>query len=128
MEQTLKTQDIQALLQEWQLSEATILILAKEPEIVAELIRVRHLPLLPPGYVPTVVELLFDDVPHVRSEKGQLVYLRYCEPDYQPPFVEYRFDGETAVFQVGGEYVVNRVEGIAQAIALQGLLHQEDES
>jgi hypothetical protein len=126
MVQTFKPQDIQALLQEWNLSEAAISVLAKEPEIVTELIRARHLPLLPPGYVPTVVELLFDDIPYVRSEKGQLVYLRYCEPDYQPPFVEYRFDGEMAVFQVGGEYVVNRAEGMAQAIALQGLLHQED--
>lgn len=126
MVQTFKPQDIQALLQEWNLSEAAIAVLAKEPEIVTELIRARHLPLLPPGYVPTVVELLFDDIPYVRSEKGQLVYLRYCEPDYQPPFVEYRFDGEMAVFQVGGEYVVDRTEGMAQVIALQGLLHQED--
>ncbi|MCU0548442.1 MAG: hypothetical protein MUC48_03755 [Leptolyngbya sp. Prado105] len=126
MVQTFKPQDIQALLQEWELSEAAIAVLAKEPEIVVELIRARHLPLLPPGYVPTVVELLFDDIPYVRSEKGQLVYLRYCEPDYQPPFVEYRFDGEMAVFQVNGEYVVNRAEGMAQAIALQGLLHQEN--
>ncbi|MGG6269003.1 hypothetical protein ACQ4M3_30725 [Leptolyngbya sp. AN03gr2] len=126
MVQTFKTQDIQALLQEWELSEAAISVLAKESEIVAELIRARHLPLLPPGYVPTVVELLFDDIPYVRSEKGQVVYLRHCEPDYQPPFVEYRFDGQMAVFQVGGECVVNRVEGMAQAIALQGLLYEED--
>lgn len=126
MVQTFKPQDIQALLQEWELSEAAILILAKEPEIVVELIRARHLPPLPPGYVPTVVELLFDDISYVRSEKGQVVYLRYCEPDYQPPFIEYRFDGETAIFQVGGEYVVNRVEGMARAIALQGLLNKEN--
>lgn len=124
MVQTFNLQDIQSLLQEWELSNETISVLAKEPEIVAELVRVRHLPLLPPGYVPTIVELLFDDVPYVRSEHGQLVYLRHCEPDYQPPFVEYRFDGETAIFQVGGEYVVNRVEGIAHAIALQGLLKE----
>lgn len=125
MVQTFKLQDIQALLQEWELSDATISVLEKEPEIVAELVRVRHLPPLPPGYVPTIVELLFDDVPYVRSEHGQVVYLRHCEPDYQPPFVEYRFDGETAIFQVGGEYVVNRVEGIAHAIALQGLLKED---
>ncbi|KAM3099285.1 hypothetical protein ACKFKF_15135 [Phormidesmis sp. 146-12] len=120
---TLQMQDVQALLHEWGLSEPTIAVLAKEPEIVTELIRVRHLPPLPPGYVPSIVEVLFDDIIYVRSERGQLTYARYCSPDYQPPFVEYRFDGETAIFQVGGEYVVNRAEGIAQAVASQGLLH-----
>lgn len=121
--QTLQMQDVQAILHEWGLSEQTIAILSEESEIVTDLIRVRHLPPLPPGYVPSIVEMLFDDITYVRSEQGQLVYARHCDPDYQPPFVEYRFDGETAIFQVGGEYVVNRTEGIAQAVALQGLLH-----
>jgi hypothetical protein len=119
----LEPKDVDAILNEWNLSTATRMILAKEPEIVADLIQSRHLPPLPPGYVPTVVEVLFDDLVYLRSERGQIAYSRQCRADYQPPFVEYRFDGETAVFQVGGEYVVNRTEGIAELVALQGLMH-----
>jgi hypothetical protein len=119
----LEPKDVDAILKEWNLSPATRTILVKEPEIVADLIQSRHLPPLPPGYVPTVVEVLFDDLVYLRSQSGQVTYSRQCRADYQPPFVEYRFDGETAVFQVGGEYVVNRTEGIAELVALQGLMH-----
>jgi hypothetical protein len=119
----LEPKDIYAILSEWNLSATTLSTLVKEPEIVADLIQSRHLPPLPPGYVPTVVEVLFDDLVYLRSVNGQVIYSRQCEAEYQPPFVEYRFDGETAVFQVGGEYVVNRTEGIAELVALQGLMH-----
>ena len=106
----------------WGLSTQAVILLSKEPEILADLARDRLLPPLPPGYIPAVVEVLFDDVPFLRSKYGALVYARDCNPDYQPLFVEYRFDDEIAVFQVKGEYVVNRIEGIAQATALQGFL------
>jgi hypothetical protein len=113
--------DIPALLKAWKLSDVAIARLAPEREIVADLVMARQQPPLPPGYVPTVIEVLFDDIPYIRSEHGRVVYIRPCRLDYQPPFVEYRFDGEMAVFQVGGEYVVNRAERIAETIALQGL-------
>ena len=111
--------DIPALLKAWKLSDAAIACLVPEREIVVDLVRARHQLPLPPGYVPTVIEVLFDDIPYIRSEHGRVVYIRPCRLDYQPPFVEYRFDGEMAVFQVGGEYVVNRAERIAETIALQ---------
>ena len=113
--------DIPALLKAWKLSDVAIARLAPELEIVADLAMARHQPPLPPGYVPTVIEVLFDDIPYIRSEHGRIVYIRPCRLDYQPPFVEYRFDGEMAVFQVSGEYVVNRAEKIAETIALQEL-------
>jgi hypothetical protein len=124
---TLTIKDAQALLQEWNLSEGAIAILSREPEVVLDLLHSRFLPPLPPGYVPAVVEVLYDDVPYIRSECGVVTFVRHCHPDYQPPFVEYRFDGETAVFFVQGEYVVNRAEGIALTVALQGLLNQEED-
>lgn len=118
----MQNPDIQSFLSAWGLSSQAISILSKESEIVADLQAIRKLPPFPPGYVPTVVEVLFDDIPYIRSENGVLTYVRNCRPDYEPPFVEYRFDNQTAVFQVGGEYVINRTEGIAQVAALQSLL------
>jgi hypothetical protein len=106
----------------WGLSPKAALLLSKEPEILRELERDRLLPPLPPGYIPTVVEVLFDDVPYLRSERGMPTYVRDCRTDYQPQFVEYRFDDETAVFHIGGEYVINRIEGMAQVAGLQGFL------
>jgi hypothetical protein len=93
----LSTKDVQALLQEWNLSERALAILSKESEIVVDLLHSRFLPPLPPGYIPTVVEVLYDDIPYIRSESGAVTYVRHCSPEYQPPFVEY------SVFQV---YVV----------------------
>jgi hypothetical protein len=106
----------------WGLSPQAALLLSKEPEILRDLERDRLLPPLPPGYVPIVVEVLFDDVPYLRSEQGIPTYVRDCRVDYQPQFVEYRFDDETAVFHVGDEYVINRIEGMAQVAGLQGFL------
>jgi hypothetical protein len=115
--------DVQAILQKWALCANSIAVLSKEPEIVADLVIARSLPQLPPAYVPNIIEVLFDDVPYMRAENGTLTYVRQCDPGYQPPFVEYRFDGEIALFQVGQEYVVNRIQGMAETTAMRGLLN-----
>ncbi|MEM6427512.1 MAG: hypothetical protein AAF728_20490 [Cyanobacteria bacterium P01_D01_bin.128] len=107
----------------WGLSPQTVNVLAQSPEILPDLARSRTLPPLPPGYVPQVVEVLFDDVPFIRSEGGNAIFLRDCRAAYEPTLIEYRFDDETAVFQVGSEYVVNRIEGIAQVTALTSVLN-----
>jgi hypothetical protein len=108
---------------EWGLSAQAAVVLSKQPEILADLARERLLLPLPPGYVPNVIEVLFDDVPYLRSEQGVLTYTRNCHSNYEPLFIEYRFDDETALFQVGDEYVVNRIEGLAMTLAAQGFLH-----
>lgn len=108
---------------EWGLSPHAAVLLSREPEILVDLARDRLLPPLPPGYIPTAVEVLFDDVPYICAKDGVIAYVRNCHPEYQPLFVEYRFDDEIAMFQVGGEYVVNRIEGMAIALAAQGFLH-----
>jgi type IV secretory pathway TraG/TraD family ATPase VirD4 len=110
-------------IEEWELSPQAAAFLSREPEILASLAHDRLLPPLPPGYVPTTIEVLFDDIPYFSSEGGIITYLRDCCPDYEPVFVEYRFDGEIALFQVGGEYVVNRIQGIAQVATVQGFLN-----
>ena len=110
-------------LAEWGLSPQTTAILSKEPDILSDLAQDRLLPPFPPGYIPDVVEVLFDDIPYIRCQQGVVTYLRDCRQDYHPAFVEYRFDDEIAVFHVEGEYVVNRIEGIAQVTALQALLN-----
>ena len=54
----------------WGLSPQTIEVLSREPEILDDLAQVRSLPPLPPGHSPAVVEVLFEDVPYLRSEQG----------------------------------------------------------
>lgn len=108
---------------DWGLSDNAVALLSREPEILVDLAESRQLPPLPPGYIPQVIEVLFDDIPYIRVEAGVVTYLRKCRPDYEPPFVEYRFDDEIALFQIGDELVVNRVEGIASIVALIGHLH-----
>jgi len=104
----------------WGLSPQAIEVLSREPEILEDLAQVRSLPPLPPGYSPAVVEVLFEDLPYLRSEQGVLSILRECLPDYQPRFIEYRVDDETAFFQIGGEIVVNRLEAIAHLMGRVG--------
>ena len=99
---------------QWGLSTEATLKLQGFPELIPELAQARLLPPLPPGYAPSVVEVLFDDVPYLRSVDGMLTYTRDCLPDYQPTYVEYRVDNEVAFFQMGREVVINRIEGLAQ--------------
>ena len=107
----------------WGLSTKAINALNNEPTILQSLAADRKLPPLPPGYVPKVIEVLFDDVPYIRTVDGVITQLRECHKDYKPSFIEYRFDDEVALFQISGEIVINRLEGIAQVQALQNLLN-----
>lgn len=107
----------------WGLSQKAIHALNDEPTILQSLAADRLLPPLPPGYVPKVIDVLFDDVPYIRTVDGVVTRLRECHEDYKPSFVEYRFDDEIALFQISGEIVINRLEGIAQVHALQDMLN-----
>ncbi len=71
MSQILLTpKQTELLLRTWELSETTIAILIHEPELVAHLEEMRSRPPFPPGYVPAVIEELFDDLPYRRWELG----------------------------------------------------------
>jgi hypothetical protein len=97
----------------WDLSPASAVYLGQHPEQLSALAEARALPPLPPGYVPEVVEILFDYVPYLRSVSGELVFSRDCLPDYQPGCVEYRLDDHLAFFQIGSDVVVDRLGGLA---------------
>ena len=97
----------------WDLSPDTATYLGQHPEQLPALAEARALPPLPPGYVPEVIEVLFDDLPYLRSVGGVLIFSRDCLPDYRPGCVEYRLDDQLAFFQIGGEVVVDRLGGLA---------------
>jgi hypothetical protein len=115
-QQLLLPERIEFLLRSWNVSEGAIALLIHEPEIVAHLEEVRSYSPFPPGYVPAVIEELFDDLPYRRWQFGQALptYERQCLPDYDPPFVEYSFDDETALFHVRGEIIVDRITAISE--------------
>ena len=96
----------------WGLSPGATAYLNQHPEQIPALAVAEALPPLPPGYGPEVVEVLFDDVPYLRSVGGVLVFSRDCLPDYQPGCVEYRLDDQLAFFQVGREVVIDRMGGL----------------
>lgn len=124
----LSRSETESILQSWNLSNQAIAILVKEPELVAYLQEARSLPPFPPGYVPAVIEELFDDLPYRRWEFGETTpsYERSCPSDYGPPFVEYSFDDETALFSVGGEIIVNRVGAMVEYANRLGWLMQQE--
>jgi hypothetical protein len=109
-------------LEEWSLSTTAIAFLEQEPEIAADLAVERQKLSFPAGYTPTVVDILFDDVLFVRSDRGQLVFLRECPANYQPPFVEVRFDDQTALFLIQGEIIVDRTQAMVSLDVLLGRL------
>lgn len=109
-------------LKEWSLSARSLALLKKEPEITAAVAIARQQLPFPAGYTPAIVEVLFDDVPFIRSRRGQIVFLRPCPPNYQPPFVEVRFDDQMALFLIRGDVVVNRTQAIATLDQVLGRL------
>ncbi|EKU98246.1 hypothetical protein Lepto7375DRAFT_7509 [Leptolyngbya sp. PCC 7375] len=84
-------------------------LLAEMPEILETVTEAQQRPPLPLGYVPSVIEVFFEDVLYLKSVDGVLLMARDCLADYQPRFVEYRFDDEMALFQVGRDVLVNRI-------------------
>ena len=96
----------------WGLSEQAVAILLKEPEIVEDLKRLRQLPPLEKKDEFKVFEIKFDDVTYIRHERGKVSYCHPCSEDFEPTFSEYRLDGETILFHVGGEVVVDRTANL----------------
>lgn len=96
----------------WGLSEQAVDILLKEPEILEDLQELRKLPPLKSGFQPKVLEIKFDDVVYIRHERGKLSYYHPCSEDFVPMFSEYKLDGETILFHVDGEVVVDRTDNL----------------
>ena len=96
------------MVKDWGLSLKAVSRLLSAPELADEATKERSNPPFPAGYTPTTIELLYDDMLFVRSENGQVTYLRHCPENYDPPFFEMRFDDQMALFLVEGEVVINR--------------------
>lgn len=109
------------ILQSWELSESATLVLSKEPEVVTKLQAAKKLPSFPADYIPDVIEEKFDNINFRRWEYRVLTYERHCSSNYEPPFIEYSFDGQTALFFINGEIIVNRIELMAENIDLANL-------
>ncbi|NJK38613.1 MAG: hypothetical protein HC824_20950 [Synechococcales cyanobacterium RM1_1_8] len=109
-------------LEDWSLSSSAIALLTQELEIISELAIARQRSPFPAGYTPAVIDVLFDDVLFIRSDRGQITFLRPCSPNYQPPFVKVRFDDQMALFLIQGEIVVNRIQAMAELDQLLGRL------
>jgi hypothetical protein len=106
------------LLQSWGLSKLAIDMLSQKPEIVAKLQKAKELPSFPADYVPEKIEEKFDNTIFRRFDYGVLTYERQCFSSHKPYFVEYCFDEQTALFFVNGEFIVNRLELMAESADL----------
>lgn len=106
----------------WNLSRSAIEVLLQEPEIAATLAIERKKPPFPAGYQPEVIEILYDDMVYVRSERSRITYLRDCPKNYIPPFMEIRFDKQLAMFVIQGEMVVDRTQQMAALDQMLGRL------
>ncbi|MGB3614212.1 MAG: hypothetical protein WBA10_10495 [Elainellaceae cyanobacterium] len=107
----------------WNLSQSAIELLRREPEIASDLARERKRLPFPAGYRPAVIDILYDDLLYVRSEYGQITFLRDCPRNYIPPFMEIRFDDQMAMFVIRGEMVVDRTQNMAALDELLGRLN-----
>lgn len=96
----------------WGLSEQAVAILLQEPEILEDLQELRNLPPLRSGFQPKVLEIKFDDVVYIRHERGKLSYYHPCSKGFVPMFSEYKLDGETILFHVDGEVVIDRTANL----------------
>ena len=96
----------------WGLSEQAVAILLKEPEILEDLRSLRKLPPLEKKDGFKVFEIKFDDVTYIRHERGKVPYCHPCSEDFVPMFSEYKLDGETILFHVDGEVVVDRTANL----------------
>lgn len=117
------TTRIIALLQSWGLSKPALTVLSQQPEIVDKLQQAKELPSFAADYVPGKIEEKFGNTIFRRWEYGVLTYERMCPSNYEPPFVEYCFDEQTALFFIDGEVIVDRLELMAENVALMTLLN-----
>ena len=96
----------------WGLSAKTVTILVQEPEIVEDLAKIRKLPPLRADFNPKIFEIKFDDVTYIWCERDKPSYYHPCSEKFKPTFSEYRMDGETVLFHVDGEVVVERTANL----------------
>jgi hypothetical protein len=117
------------ILKSWGLSDEAIALLTYRPNLVRHLGRIRQETPFPVDYRPRCHELLYEDLVYVRISEGSSPYLRPCSGDYRPAFWEVALDGQTGLFMIGDEVVVDRTVNLdpqaikARLFDLAGVAH-----
>lgn len=100
-------------LQNWQLSEAAIAFFEDRPEMLEHIAKAKEQPPFAAEYTPSLVEVLFNDIVYIRYENDTITAIRESGEGFAPNFWEICFDGETALFVVGREVVIDRAGDMA---------------
>ncbi|NET39179.1 MAG: hypothetical protein F6K19_45620 [Cyanothece sp. SIO1E1] len=83
------------------------------PEMATDLYLILQAPDFSSDYVPTILEVLFDDVTVLVWKNGQVTgQFPDMAADYQPETVEFMLDGETAHLSIRGMEIVNRIQSL----------------
>lgn len=107
----------------WGLSSEAVRLLEDKPELVSHLREERQKLPFPPGYTPTVIELLYESIVFVQSTRGLITFCRQLPENYQPSYTEVWFDNQLAVFLLqNGELLVNRITLMTELDQLMGQL------
>ena len=69
----------------WNLSPGMVELLTPRTDLLAILAKERSKQPFPPGYTPSVVDIVYEDWLFLRSERGQVTYLRNCPKTYLTP-------------------------------------------
>lgn len=107
-------------LETWQLSEAAIAFFEDRPEMLEHIAKAKEQPPFAAEYTPSLVEVLFNDIVYIRYENDSITAIRESGEGFVPNFWEICFDGETALFVVGNEVVIDRAGEMADFDVLIG--------
>lgn len=75
-------------------------------------------------YTPSLVEVLFNDIVYIRYEHDTITAIRESKEGFVPEFWEVCFDGETALFVIGKEVVIDRAGKMADLDVLMGKFNE----
>ena len=104
----------------WGLSKSVSALLRHDAELISRLDRVRHQRSFPPQYRPKTIEVFYDDVCWIKSVDGRVVHHEIPSDKSITTSIEVRFDGETAMFSIDSETIVDRTTGSVSLLELLG--------
>lgn len=99
-------------------------VLAKHPEWLKVVEQACFLSSLPLGYCASAIEI-FDQYGLLCGQRGELVYENQRNVNQPSEFIAWVLDGQLALFYVGAEIVVNRLNLMAASFATLSSLEGE---
>lgn len=115
---------IDSQVQNWQLSGAATSFFEDRPEILKHVAEAKERSPFAAKYTPTLVEVLFNDIVYIRYENEAITAIRESKKGFVPEFWEVCFDGETALFVIGNEVVIDRSGEMADFDVLMGKFNE----